>query len=278
MLKNGPVPPARLAAALLASSLAASPAVPVRVRPVRAHRGLPHSFHDQAVHSLATLHPETVFFERTRTGRHGGVLYALVAWKTARRAAHMTVGAVAVEGTRAWALEAAAPAADHAAAREAVMAEIAALARAAPPLAEVTARTGGTPLPVVGADSGLLWDLEVLLASCGLAAAVPEPLAQPDLAVQVRYEEPRALGLAPARPGGGTPGGLLVREVHLVADASRNTGWPLLSVRHDGGTTGLAKCDGGATLRLLCRPELRAHAPRTVTAGCTLLGGEGRRE
>jgi hypothetical protein len=181
------------------------------------------------------------------------------------------VGAVAVADRRAWHLDLTAPVGDYPAARAALLARLQALASAPSPKAEITLRAGGRALEV-GDASELLWDVEALTASCQFSTAPPDLPAGAALELIVRYAEPRALGLTPRRIGAGSAADeIAVESIRIVADPVRNTGWPIEVVRHAGGEVGLVKCDGAGTLRLLCRPELRRHAPPTVTSGCRLV-------
>jgi hypothetical protein len=259
-----------LAAGLGALAPAGEPPV-VRVRPIAAHRGLPHVFHDQALESLKATAPNAQFVERLRAERLGGLTYALVAWKPDPTAARVEVGAVAVADRRAWHLDLTAPVGDYPAARAALLARLQALASAPSPKAEITLRAGGRAVKV-GDASELLWDVEALTASCQFSTAPPDLPAGGALELIVRYAEPRALGLTPRRIGAApAEEEIAIESIRIVADPVRNTGWPIEVVRHAGGEVGLVKCDGAGTLRLLCRPELRRHAPSTVTSGCRLV-------
>jgi hypothetical protein len=213
---------------------------------------------------VEALHPGAVFVERERTGRRGPLVYALVAWKPEAEAGRVELAAVAVHGPRAWDLDLTAPAADFGRARSLLEQELAALAQPPePPAGEptLTARGRAVRLPAEGL-ADLIWDFEVLLASCSLETTAGGATAAGAFDLALRYARPRDLGLhlrgAPAR----------ILEAHVYGDSARNEGWPLQRVRDASGEVGLAKCDGGATLALLCRPELRPHAPAAVTRSC----------
>lgn len=271
-MRAAPGPTAVLLLAAAGAPLFASS--PVRVRPVASHRGLPHVFHDQAVDSLKATVPQVQFVERLRTERMGNLIYALVAWKRDPRAENVEVSAAAVQGRHAWDLELSTPVDSYPAARATLMEELRVLSGPpVPPKAEITLHAKGQPIPLASDTAELLWDVEVLIASCNFRiAATPVP-AGGALDLRVRYAEPRTIGLEPRGLGGDTAKEtpIAIQEIRIAADPARNTGWPLESVRHSGGEAGLGKCDGGGTLRLLCRPELRPHAPSTVTSGCRLL-------
>jgi ABC-2 type transport system ATP-binding protein len=240
----------------------------VRVRPIRSNRTLPHAFYDQAVESVSALNPGAVFLERERAGQHGPLLYAVVAWKASPDADRVEIDAVVVSGLHAWSVEIGTPASRYDAARSRLEEELARLAHApAPPAAELTLKApgGDASLPDESA-SDLLWDFEVLLASCSVeTAAAPRPVAGA-FDFGVRYREPRELGIGPRDR---MP--LRIQEAHVFAKSARNEGWPLLRLRHADGELSLEKCDGGALLALLCRPELRRYASRTVSDGCRLV-------
>jgi hypothetical protein len=263
-----------LLAALTGLSAAPAPAadgLAMRVRPIVAHRGLPHAFHDQAVESIRATAPQARFVERLRAETLGAITYAVVAWKQDARATHVNVDAAVVSGRRAWAFELSAPVAGYPAARAGLLERMQALASRPPPRAEVTLQASGRPVPL-GDAADLLWDVETLVASCSFVTPLPAIPPGSALDLSVRYDEPRVLGLAP-RPleAASVEEDIVVDAIRIVADPARNTGWPLESVRHRGGEVGLAKCDGAAALRVMCRPELRPFAPATVASGCRLV-------
>jgi len=253
---------------MLAALSLAEESARIRIRPIAFHRGLPHVFFDQSVDSLKAQYSEVEFVERLHAGQMAELSYALVAWKPGPRSERVEVMAVAVNGERAWDLELSCPASAYPASRQELMSELQALSRPyIPPVAGITVRAKGRAVPIAAERAAeLLWDVEVLIASCSVPAAASSPLERPALELSVRYAELRALGL-----GLGDAVSLAIEEIRIVADASRNEGWPLERIRHRGGEVGLTKCDGGGTLRLLCRPELRPHAPESVTRNCGLL-------
>jgi hypothetical protein len=98
-----------------------------------------------------------------------------------------------------------------------------------PPAAEMAVRDRGQAVPVPADDTAdLVWDVEVLIATCSVQLAARPTPDRPQLELGLRYAAPRDLG-------------------------------------PDGGEIGLGKCDGMGALRLLCRPEIRPHAPEAVT-------------
>jgi len=62
-----------------------------------------------------------------------------------------------------------------------------------------------------------------------------------------------------------------IEEIRIVAEPDSNRGWPVQNIRYHGGEMGLGKCDGGATLHVVCREELRGQLPKSVSASCPLL-------
>lgn len=79
------------------------------VREVEPHRGLPHTFYDQALASLPRLYPEHVLLAARRRGSVGGVAYALVCYREAPDAERVVIQASAVHKDRAWSLDAVVP-------------------------------------------------------------------------------------------------------------------------------------------------------------------------
>lgn len=246
----------------------AAPAT-IRIRPIASQRNLPHAFFDQALTSIQALHPRAIFVERERVGQRGSLLFALVAWRAEADAESTELDAVAVNGRRAWDLHATVPAPAYAAARRRLEEELAALAGPpAPPAGELTLTARGQAVSIP-ADRlpDLLWDLEVLLASCSVETRPGPSGAASGFDLGVRYAQPRDLGLRLRdRPE------LPILEAHVYAGTARNEGWPLQRLRLAGAELGLAKCDGGATLALLCRPELLPHVREAVTRNCQLSG------
>jgi hypothetical protein len=259
-----------LAALLLAATAttATSAAPNVRIHPMRFHRGLPHAFHDQAVASLTATAPPSEILEHVRVESMGDLSYALVASKAGPQAPRVEISAVAVNGRHAWSLDASTAASSYPALRAAVMSALRALsAPYVPAPAELTLRGAGRVIPLTAAGSSdLLWDVEVLIASCSVRVAAPPPPARPALELRVRYTAPRDLGLDRLE---GIP--VAIEVIHIVVEPESNRGWPVQSIQYGGGEMGLGKCDGGATLRLVCRDELRGQVPKSVTASCPLL-------
>ena len=253
-------------AQLLSLPIAGAP--PVRVRPITAHRGLPHTFHDQAVESLSALHPDLAFLDSVRLAWAGGVSYALVSWQRSGADEMLQAQAVAVRGARAWSFDVETTPAAYPVARAELLRRIEALS--GPEVAErrvLTVLAGGQPLALSPERATeLLWQIDVLIASCGVETL--PALVMPDddaLSLEVRYPVPRVLQLGlPDRRS------QAVQEIRIVADPSQNGGWPMQTLRHADESLGLAKCDGGVTLALLCQPELRPHAPASVTQTCAL--------
>jgi hypothetical protein len=258
-----------LAALVLAGTAAATSPLPeVRVQPARFHRGLPHAYHDQAVASVAATSPPGEIVDQVRAETRGDLSYALVAWKASPQAPRVEIGAVAVNGRQAWYLGISGAASAYPALRAAVMTRLGTLSGpylSAP--AELTVRAAGRVVPLTAASaSDLLWDVEVLIASCSVRTTAAPPPAQPALDVHVRYAGPRDLGLARHE---GMP--VAIEEIRIVTGPDSNRGWPVQSIRYRGGEMGLGKCDGGATLQLVCRDELRGQVPKSVSASCPLL-------
>jgi len=258
-----------LAAFVLAGTAAATSVLPeVRVQPIRSHRGLPHAFHDQAVASVAAASPPGEIVEQLRAETRGDLSYALVAWKSGPQAPRVEINAVAVNGRHAWFLDVAGAASAYPALRAAVNTRLQALsAPYVPAPAQLTVRGAGRVVPLTAASaSDLLWDVEVLIASCSVRTTAAPPPAEPALDLRVRYTGPRDLGLERHE---GMP--VAIEEIRIVAEPDSNRGWPVQNIRYHGGEMGLGKCDGGATLHVVCREELRGQLPKSVSASCPLL-------
>lgn len=254
-------------AASASADVGAAPAR-VRIRPFAFKRGLPHTFFDESVESLKAVHPKVRFIERLRFGQMGALSYALVASMPGRRAPRAEVMAMAVNGLRAWYLSLSFDPSEYPAARKALMAELQGLSGPyVPPAAEMAVRDRGQAVPVPADDTAdLVWDVEVLIATCSVQLAARPTPDRPQLELSLRYAAPRDLGLD--LPDGQPLG---IERIAIVADPARGDPWPTQQVRYRGGEIGLGKCDGMGALRLLCRPEIRPHASEAVTRNCAIV-------
>jgi hypothetical protein len=81
------------------------------VKEVPANRWLPHAFHDQAMASIGAggAYPHAEVVGHLRTGEHGGMLYAFVAYLPSPDSPLITIDALATDHRRAFSLQAAVP-------------------------------------------------------------------------------------------------------------------------------------------------------------------------
>jgi hypothetical protein len=70
--------------------------------PIPMHRGLPHSYVDQGLASIPSLHPTHVLLLQRRNSRLGDVTYSLLVYKPASADETVTIEGVAVGDGKAW--------------------------------------------------------------------------------------------------------------------------------------------------------------------------------
>ncbi|MFZ0487033.1 MAG: hypothetical protein WAL83_08545 [Arenicellales bacterium] len=79
------------------------------VKEITDHRGIPYSYYDQAMESIATLYPDYVLILKRRVGTLGNAQYSIVCYKESPNRTRVRIGGSVAGAKKAWSFAAEVP-------------------------------------------------------------------------------------------------------------------------------------------------------------------------